>query len=289
MSRRRGMINVAAVEASRNALATAGAAVANGIASFLPGIWPNHQYTDSTPDGVFLETQVEVDAPHHPGDTMNLPYWEVNGDPYGFADTEAAKVDGLAAYLFDKKSLEWWADHLAFTAGQIFREFGTRADREFEGGKFPRDQWKAGSYDPEQWELGRFITASKALALIEKLDEINNENVILPSGHNWLIAKNVQGVTLLSMETDSAITTMPQLLSDMISDWQDFPAYARLVGISDETPRWTAAKLGFASALARMQAIMIELATGDFASEFFDECVTVWRTGSQTVRRDQYE
>lgn len=286
--RAKGMIRLEAIESSRLQNAAAGAILAAEISAFLPAEWPNHRYSEETPDGVFEESTKEVDAPGHPGDTMIVPDWRPIGDPIGFDEAEGTKVGLFQAWLFSRRSLEFCLAHTSVPSGEVFVPFGARFDNNFEGGKFPRDQWKAGSFDVDLWNAARIAVANNLLQIILEFDRINGENIILTT-RDWIIEKIVEGVTVGSMEPDATYAAVPELMED-IDGYEDEPAYQRigqLIGPSD--PSWTASKFSFAVASGYYVGLLNAMSKGGHASDYFDTCFTLWRTGSQTNRRDQYE
>jgi hypothetical protein len=287
--RAKGMINVELIEEARRGLASAGADLVSGMLEFLPAAWPPHRYDALlAPDGAWNESTIDRSAPHYPGQDVRVPEWTENGASYDFGEAEGDKVTLFNNWLFTRKGVDYLADWFGFDPGLVFVPFGAKADRSFEGGKFPRDQWKAGSFDVELWQTGRFAIARAASAIMYQIDALNAENVVL-SPRDWIITKFVEGPVVGGTgQTDTTFANMPELLEDVVPSADDFPAYTRVSDVVDPTdPTWTAAGASFARAKIRFELLMGLLSGGGFAQDYFDQCFTVWRTGSQTHRRDQ--
>lgn len=287
--RAKGMIDVHAVDLARKQLANAGAALVSEMAAFMPAIWPTHRYSEVTPDGVFEEDTDTVSAPNHPGETMVVPAWHDRGTGYDFGQAEADKLTLFNLWLFSRANVDFCTEYFGFTPLNVFRPFGSRADRSFEGGKFPRDQWKAGSFDVEAWNAGRRGIGSGVAEILIRLGQWNDENVVLTQ-RDWIITKQFNGLTVESQSPDTTFGNSPELLEDVDPAWDDFPAYIRVSDIvSPSDPTWMAAQFSFAKTRAFYDAMFQRLSSAAFAQDFFDSCFTLWRTGSQTRRRDSYE
>jgi hypothetical protein len=281
------MINVAVLEAVRSIMATDGAALVAEMSVFLPAVWPSHRYSEETPDGAFIEGEAIEPAPHHPDHDMRVPDWTYAAGSEDFAITEGEKLDNFRAFIFTSRNL-FWVTSQAVGIGDVFQPFGRRADRTFESGKFPRDQWKAGSFDVDLWARLKDGIARSALNLLDQIDELNDENFAL-TPHEWLVSKLVEGPLVDDPGTmDSTFADVPLLLED-IEDWEDEEAYRR-VGefVSSGDPAWTAAQISFAFANSLYGFYFSQLSSGRWADDFFDSCITLWRTGSQTRQRDSY-
>jgi hypothetical protein len=290
--RAKGMINTFAIDFARRQLATAGANLVAGMSPFLPALWPPHRYDSVvSPNGAFIESTVDRSAPNHPPCEVRVPEWTPNGAPYDFAEAEGVKLTDLRAYLFTRRDPAWLANYFAFEPDEnVFVPFGRRGDRAFESGKFPRDIWKAGSFDVDAWRAGRNAIGSAASYIMYEIDRVNDENhVLMP--RNWIITKFVQGPLVAPCDgQDVTFANMPEILEDVAGGWEQHAAYVRvgsLVSESDAT--WTAAGLSLAAASQIYDLLFLRLSGAGFSQDFFDSCFTLWRTGSQTRRRDSYE
>lgn len=289
--RAKGMINVQAIDVARRQLAVAGANLVAEMSQFMPAQWPTHRFSEETPDGVFEESTILRSAPHFPGKEVRVPDWQDLGTAYDFDEAESVKVADFSSWLFSRKSPEWCADYFGFDPRlvDVFEPFERRADRRFEGGKFPRDQWKAGSFDADAWNAARQAIGASAAIILQDLDSWNSDNVVLVT-RDWLVTKFVQGELVPPPGVDTTFALIPEVLADVEPDWHDYPAYLRVgLFVADTDPTWTAAGLSFAATVGKYDLLFSRLTSGAFAKDYFDQCVTVWRNGSQTLRRDQYE
>lgn len=278
------MIHTAAVEVLRANFATAANLLILEMEDFMPGVWPPHRYDAIIqPDGAFVESTVDRSAPNFPGRDVRVPEWQDGGAAYTFATAESDKVGLFKDWLFTRRDRDWLDDYFATAASNFFREFGTRSDREFEGEKFPRDEWKAGSFDSERWDARRQAIGNAASVVMMEFDRVNTENVAL-APRSWIVTKFVEGPLVGGGGSDITFANVPEILADVSGGWVNQPAFARVSAVvGDNDPTWTAAGASFAAAANYYGVLFSRLRA--VADDFIGECITLWRTGSQTARR----